>query len=183
MAWPSSKPNTTTTDSAGDLISDSRSDINLAISNVNDITDFIDTSSIANGDILVYNSSSGTLVRDTNNVVSDVANTFSKAQAFGLTTLTDAATISWDLSANQVAQVELGGNRTLGAPTNQVAGATYILIVSQDSVGSQTLAYHATYKFPGGTDPTLTTTASSKDVLAFVSDGTSMYGNILLDVK
>lgn len=185
MAWPgaSDKAATTTTDAAGDLISAARPDINSTIVNVNNIIDFIDTDSIANGDILVYNSSSGALERKDNNAVTDESQTYTRAQVFGLTALTDAATISWDVSQNQVAQVELSDNRTLGAPSNQVAGGTYILIVTQDSVGSHTLTFNSVYKFPGGADPTLTTDAGAKDVFAFVSDGTNLYGNAILDVK
>ncbi len=94
-----------------------------------------------------------------------------------MTTLSDGANISWDLSQNQVAVVTLAGNRTLDAPSNQVAGATYILIVKQDGTGSRTLNTSASaYKFPGGTEPTLTTTASAVDILTFVSDGSSMFG-------
>ena len=37
-------------------------------------------------------------------------------------TLTDASTISWDVSTSPVAKVTLGGNRTLGAATNAQAG-------------------------------------------------------------
>ena len=102
---------------------------------------------------------------------------YTSAQSFVLTTLTDAANIQWDLATNQVAQVVLGGNRVLDAPSGQVAGSTYILIVKQDGSGSRTLNTDASaYKFPGGTSPTLSTGANAVDVLTFVSDGTSMFG-------
>ncbi len=105
------------------------------------------------------------------------AREYTKTQNFNMTTLSDGANISWDLSQNQVAVVTLAGNRTLDAPSNQVAGATYILIVKQDGTGSRTLNTSASaYKFPGGTEPTLTTTASAVDILTFVSDGSSMFG-------
>ena len=105
------------------------------------------------------------------------AREYTKTQNFNMTTLSDGANISWDLSQNQVAVVTLAGNRTLDAPSNQVAGATYILIVKQAGTGSRTLNTSASaYKFPGGTEPTLTTTASAVDILTFVSDGSSMFG-------
>tara|TARA_B100000519_G_scaffold187173_1_gene183715 strand:+ start:28 stop:606 length:579 start_codon:yes stop_codon:yes gene_type:complete len=98
-------------------------------------------------------------------------------QGFVMTTLTDAATIQWDLTKNQVTTVTLGGNRVLAAPTGQRAGSTYVLITKQDSSGSRTLnTTDPTYKFPGGTSPTLSTGANAVDVLTFVSDGTSMFG-------
>jgi hypothetical protein len=96
-----------------------------------------------------------------------------------LATLTDAATITWDGSTQQVATVTLGGSRTLGAISNPIAGATYILIVVQDGTGSRTLNLsNAIYKFPGGVEPTLSTAAGAIDVLSFIYDGTSMLGAI-----
>ena len=105
------------------------------------------------------------------------AREYTKTQNFNATALSDGANISWDLSQNQVASVTLAGNRTLDAPSNQVAGATYILIVKQDGSGNRTLNTTASaYKFPGGTEPTLSTGANAVDILSFVSDGSSMFG-------
>jgi len=110
-------------------------------------------------------------------VLSGTAREYTKTQNFDMTTLSDGANISWDLSQNQVASVTLAGNRTLDAPSNQVAGATYILIVKQDGTGSRTLNTSASaYKFPGGTEPTLSTGANAVDILTFVSDGSNMFG-------
>ena len=68
-------------------------------------------------------------------------------------------------------------DRAVAAPTGQRAGSTYALIAKQDSSGSRQLdTTDPTYKFPGGTSPTLSTGANAVDVLTFVSDGTSMFG-------
>lgn len=104
-----------------------------------------------------------------------LAQEFTKTQNFDATTLTDAASISWDASANQVTSVTLTDNRTLAAPTNLVDGGVYTIMVIQDGTGSRTLSYNAVFKFAGGTAPTLTTDASAKDILVFYSDGTNMY--------
>jgi hypothetical protein len=110
-------------------------------------------------------------------MLTGTAREYTKAQNFNMTTLSDGANISWDLSSNQVATVTLGGNRTLDNPSNQVAGCTYILIVKQDGTGGRTLNTSASnYKFPGGTEPTLSTGANAVDILTFVSDGSSMFG-------
>lgn len=106
---------------------------------------------------------------------------YTATQNFNATTLTDEATINWDASANQVCGVTLGGNRTMAAPTNLVDGATYLLHVIQDGTGSRTITWNAVFKWPGGTAPTLTTTASARDIISFVSDGTNLYGTALLD--
>ena len=70
----------------------------------------------------------------------------------------------------------MGGARTLNAPTNQISGGTYTLIVKQDATGARTLAFNAIYKFPGATDPIISVTANAIDIIGFVSDGTFMYG-------
>lgn len=93
-------------------------------------------------------------------------------------TLTDAATVNWNLDTQQCATLTLGGNRTLAAPTNMKNGATYILLIKQDGTGNRTLAWNAAYKFPGGTDPVLSTGASAVDLLTCYSDGTSMYCSV-----
>tara|TARA_R100001086_G_scaffold115602_1_gene59223 strand:+ start:559 stop:1020 length:462 start_codon:yes stop_codon:yes gene_type:complete len=111
------------------------------------------------------------------------ANQYNFAQVIKGTSIDDAVTISWDLDKNQIATVTLAGNRTLGAPDNMRDGGTYILIVKQDGSGSRTLSYNSAFKFPAGTAPTLTTAASSVDVLTFISDGSSMYGVSQLDLK
>ena len=103
------------------------------------------------------------------------AQEFTKTQNFNATTLTDASTISWDASANQVTSVTLGGNRTLGAASNQVDGGVYVISIIQDGTGSRTVTFNSNYKFVGGSAPTLTTDASARDVLVFVSNGTNMF--------
>ena len=103
------------------------------------------------------------------------AQEFTATQNFNATTLSDASTVSWDASANQVTSVTLGGNRTLGAASNQVDGGVYVISIIQDGTGSRTITFNSNYKFVKGTAPTLTTTASARDVLVFVSNGTNMF--------
>ena len=87
-------------------------------------------------------------------------------------TLSDGATIAWDVSASPIASVTLGGNRTLSAPTNAVGSGQYIsLLVIQDGTGSRTLTWNAAYEFTADTAPTLTTTASKGDLFTFRYNG------------
>jgi hypothetical protein len=99
-------------------------------------------------------------------------------------TLTDGATINWDVSLGQIGTVTLtAAGRTMGAPTNLKVG-TYILHVIQDATGSRTITtWNSIFKWPGGVAPTLTTTANARDVFSFVCDGTNLYGSFLPDVK
>lgn len=101
-------------------------------------------------------------------------------------TLTDAATIAWDCDSNgQSVKVTLGGNRTMGAPSNVTEYAAYVLRVAQSAGGSNTLAWNAAYKFPDGDDPVITTTASAVDLFTFIGGGSGeMYCvGIAQDVK
>ena len=113
-----------------------------------------------------------------------VAQSFTKAQRGTPVALTDAATVAVDLSLGNNFTLTLAGNRTLGAPTNVTAGQSGVIVVTQDSTGSRTLAYNSVYKFAGGTAPTLTTTASAVDVLAYyVESSTRITVTSLLNVS
>lgn len=98
-------------------------------------------------------------------------------------TLVDGTTIGWDVTSGSIAQVTLGGNRTLGALTGAVAGCVYTLIIKQDLTGSRTLAYNSMHKFSYGVKPVLSTVTSSVDIITFLYDGTSSYGVVQQDFK
>ena len=106
----------------------------------------------------------------------DEALVSSSAIYFEEATLTDAATIAWDVQASPAAKVTLADNRTMGAPSNLKAGATYALRVIQDGTGSRTITWDAVFLWPAATAPTLTTTAAAIDLLMFYCDGTNLYG-------
>jgi len=98
----------------------------------------------------------------------DTAQTFTKGQRAEVTALTDAATISVDFSDSNNFSVTLGGSRTLGNPTNQVAGQSGSLFITQDGTGSRTLAYSSDWEFAGGTAPTLSTASSAVDRIDYI---------------
>lgn len=80
--------------------------------------------------------------------MSGQAITWTKAQGTSITTLTDGASITPDLSESNAFQVQLGGNRTLEVPTGLVAGKSqdFRLNVYQDGTGGRTLTYAWCYK-------------------------------------
>ena len=182
--WPTSKAGTTHLDSGSDNPGSARADILQNVTNVNSMIDTIVVNSPTATQVLAYDSGDSRFENVAINTIAattGTANTYTKQQVFGMATLTDAASITWNLETQQTAQVTLTDNRGLANPTNKVAGATYVLIVKQDGTGSRTLSYGSEYKFPGGTAPTLSTGANDVDVLCFVSDGTNLYGSALLD--
>jgi hypothetical protein len=93
----------------------------------------------------------------------------------GTFALTDASTVAVDLSASNFLTLTIAGNRTMGAPSNVVAGGTWMLEVKQDGTGSRTLTWNAAYDWGAAAAPTLTTTAGKVDVFQLWSpDGTKV---------
>jgi len=79
------------------------------------------------------------------------------------------------LTNGTVQTVTLTGNCTFTMPT-ATAGKSFILILVQDGTGSRTATF-TSVKFPGGTAPTITTTATTgRDTITFFADGTNWYG-------
>ncbi|NWJ57950.1 hypothetical protein HX858_09440 [Marine Group I thaumarchaeote] len=101
------------------------------------------------------------------------ANTFTATQSGSITALTDASTIAVNLALNNHFSVTLAGNRTLGNPSNIVAGTSGSIFITQDGTGSRTLSYGSYYDFAGGTAPTLTTTAAKIDRIDYIARTTT----------
>ena len=121
---------------------------------------------------------------DVDTAKTDVAQSFTAAQRGTVSALTDGATITPDFAAANNFSVTLGGNRTLANPTNLTTGQSGVIRIAQDATGSRTLAYGSYWKFPGGTAPTLTTTASAVDILAYyVDNGTRITAKLITDIK
>jgi len=63
---------------------------------------------------------------------------------------------------------------TFTMPT-ATAGKSFILILTQAATGMTTATFTGV-KYPGGTAPTITATASAVDIISFVANGTSWFG-------
>lgn len=114
----------------------------------------------------------------------DTAQSFTAAQRGAIVALTDAATVAADFALGNFFAVTLGGNRTLGNPTNQVAGQSGAIFITQDATGSRTLAYAGNWKFPGGTAPSLSTAANAVDRLDYVVQSSGfIHANLARDIK
>lgn len=97
--------------------------------------------------------------------------------------LTDGATITPDFSVGNNFSVTLGGNRTLGNPTNLNVGQSGIIYISQDGTGNRTLSYGTYWKFPNGVAPALTTTASATDAVVYtVRTTTSITAQLISNI-
>lgn len=96
-----------------------------------------------------------------------------------LVTATDGSTVTFDLSSGNIQSVTLGGNRTL-ALSNGTVGQCFILRLIQDGTGSRTVTWFSTIKWPGGSAPTLTTTASKIDVFGFITTSSGNYDAFII---
>jgi hypothetical protein len=70
----------------------------------------------------------------------------------------------------------LTGNCTFTFPT-ATAGKSFTLFLKQDATGSRTVTWPASVKWPSGTAPTITATASKADKYVFTADGSSWAGS------
>lgn len=82
-------------------------------------------------------------------------------------TLTDAATIAWDMSTGMDFTVTLSANRVLGNPSNSIIGKRGRIRVVQDSTGGRTLTKSSNCKTIGGSAITLSTAANAIDYLDY----------------
>lgn len=70
-------------------------------------------------------------------------------------------------TGNNFEVVLTSGTQTLASPLNASGGQTGTITVRQDNTGSRLLVYSGAWSFPSNTAPTLTTTASGVDFLAY----------------
>jgi hypothetical protein len=130
----------------------------------------VNTAAIQNGAVTYAKVDSASIAAASDfrsNVASHLLDTTGVWGAGALVTLVDGASISLDMSSGLNFQVTLGGNRTLANPTNTKIGQSGVIAVSQDGTGSRTLAFGSSYKFANGVAPTLSTAASSIDMLFY----------------
>jgi hypothetical protein len=92
------------------------------------------------------------------------------ANSAAFATLTDAATVAWDIGTQGYnATVTLGGNRTIGAPTYNAGslydGCSICLELVQDGTGSRTVTWNSVWEWGAAGTPTLQTGASKRDLV------------------
>jgi hypothetical protein len=88
-------------------------------------------------------------------------------------TANSSTAITLNLANGTMQDITLTGTATITMPT-ATAGKSFILLL-RSGAGSYTVTW-TTVKWPGGTAPTITATASRLDIYSFFSDGTNWYG-------
>ena len=103
------------------------------------------------------------------------AGTFTNGYTEEVATANTGTSYTIDLANGSVQILTLTGNCTFTFPT-ATAGKSFILLLKQDGTGSRTVTWASSVKWPGGTAPTITSTASKQDIYSFFADGTNWYG-------
>lgn len=132
---------------------------------------FVTTS---NSDLELRTTNVARLVIKSTGEIQAVATAKLKQTYSDINAATDAATVTFDLSLSDLQSATLGGNRTL-ALSNAKVGQKFQVTLTQDGTGSRTVSWWSGISWPGGTVPTLTTTAGKSDVFEFVCTGTGAY--------
>jgi len=109
---------------------------------------------------------------------------FTGSVSGNLSAATSASTITLDLGTANYHTVTLGHNTTFADPSNEVAGQSGSIIITQDGTGSRTAAWNSAWKWAGGTAPTLSTAAGAVDRIDFlVVAAGNIHAVASLDVK
>ena len=106
------------------------------------------------------------------------AGTFTNGYTEELVSASTSTAYTISLANGSVQYLTLTGNCTYTFPT-PAAGKSFTLVQKQDGTGSRTVTWPASVKWPAGTAPTLTSTASRADKFVFTAiDGSSWLGSV-----
>lgn len=132
------------------------------------VATFLATPSSANlASAVTDETGSGALVFGTNPTITNYTETSYSANS--------STAITLSLANGTMQYITLTGSPTITMPT-AAAGKSFTLILYTGS-GSYTVSW-STVAWASGSTPTVTTTASKKDIFNFYSDGTNWYGSI-----
>jgi len=123
----------------------------------------------AASDTTLARSSAGVITVE-GDTVATVANnhTWTAAQRGQVTSLSSSATMTIDLAVSNNFAVTLAATTVIKNPTNDTAGQSGSIFITQDGSGSRLATWESDWDFAGGTAPTLTTTAGAVDRVDYV---------------
>ena len=103
------------------------------------------------------------------------AQTFTAGQRGEITALTSATSVTIDMADSNNFSCTMAHNIVFENPSNDTAGQSGSIFLTQDGTGSRTASWGTDWEFAGGTAPTLTTTAAASDRIDYViRSGTSI---------
>lgn len=134
----------------------------------------------ADTDTGFYRVSSGTVGLTSNGVAKTLtllesAQTFTAAQRGTVSasgSVSGTVTLDFAVANNFSMTLPAGGSVTLANPSNQTAGQSGAIVITQNGTTAATVTYGSNWKFQGGA-PTVSTTLSSVNVLAYYVESAS----------
>lgn len=99
---------------------------------------------------------------------------WSKNQSITPFALASGTTVAIDASKSNNFTLTMSAACKLSNPTNLTTGMVLNFAVDQDATGGRVLTFDTMFKWPGGTAPTWTTTASAKNFFSAYYDGAAL---------
>jgi hypothetical protein len=111
------------------------------------------------------------------------AQSFTAGQRGAVVSVAGSGTVVINLALGNNFATTLSGTTTFGLPSGMTEGQSGALVLAQDGTGSRLVSFSG-WKFPGGTAPTATTTASGVDlVVYYVESASRISARMINDVK
>jgi hypothetical protein len=130
--------------------------------------------------IVRWDGTTGRLLKDSNWLLSDVGKLRGRSSYSLMHAPTSAATITLDLTADNIQLVTLDQDATLAVAQVSV-GQRFAVRIAQDDTGGHALEWFPGIRWPGNVVPSVTQTPRRWDWFGFVCVGLDSYGQALHD--
>ena len=113
----------------------------------------------------------------------DGANFTGHAQTAPVAGSSTGGVLTLDMTESNVFTSTLTENVATLTLSNPAQGQTVNMLFTQDATGSRTMAWPASFKWPGGTASVLSTNSNAVDLLVITYIGTSWYASMIKDLS
>lgn len=93
---------------------------------------------------------------------------------------TSGGTTTLNLAASNIHYITMPSGNTTIALSNVATNQPFVIAITQDAVGSRTVTWFSTIRWPNNVVPTLSTTASKRDIFGFICTGTGTYDGFVV---
>ena len=95
-----------------------------------------------------------------------------------------SSTVTINMASSCHHSVDMNGNKTFAAPSNQAVGQSGSIFLTQDGTGSRTASFNSAFKFVAGVAPSLSSSANATDRIDYIIKSSNViHCTISLDVK